>query len=163
MADQCPFCEIVRGTSPVSLVYQDDTVVAFMDHQPITQGHMLVMPREHAVLITDINETSAMRTFRVARGLAAVARRTLGASGVNILVMDGEAAYQDVPHFHVHVIPRYPNDGFGLTFPPSYEHPPARAQLDAIPAAHTATATPAPTARCLSSANRAPGTSGTAG
>jgi histidine triad (HIT) family protein len=146
MADQCPFCEIVRGTSPVSLVYQDDTVVAFMDHQPITQGHMLVMPREHAVLITDINETSAMRTFRVARGLAAVARRTLGASGVNILVMDGEAAYQDVPHFHVHVIPRYPNDGFGLTFPPSYEHPPARAQLDAIAAALRAAATPAPTA-----------------
>jgi histidine triad (HIT) family protein len=146
MADQCPFCEIVRGTSPVSLVYQDDTVVAFMDHQPITQGHMLVMPREHAVLITDINETAAMRTFRVARGLAAVARRTLGASGVNILVMDGEAAYQDVPHFHVHVIPRYPKDGFGLTFPPSYEHPPARAQLDAIAAALRAAATPAPTA-----------------
>jgi diadenosine tetraphosphate (Ap4A) HIT family hydrolase len=146
MADQCPFCEIVRGTSPVSLVYQDDTVLAFMDHQPITQGHMLVMPREHAVLITDINETAAMRTFRVARGLAAVARRTLGASGVNILVMDGEAAYQDVPHFHVHVIPRYPKDGFGLTFPPSYEHPPARAQLDAIAAALRAAATPAPTA-----------------
>jgi histidine triad (HIT) family protein len=146
MAEQCPFCEIVRGTSPVSLVYQDDTVLAFMDHQPITQGHMLVMPREHAVLITDINETAAMRTFRVARGLAAVARRTLGASGVNILVMDGEAAYQDVPHFHVHVIPRYPKDGFGLTFPPSYEHPPARAQLDAIAAALRAAATPAPTA-----------------
>jgi histidine triad (HIT) family protein len=146
MAEQCPFWEIVRGTSPVSLVYQDDTVLAFMDHQPITQGHMLVMPREHAVLITDINETAAMRTFRVARGLAAVARRTLGASGVNILVMDGEAAYQDVPHFHVHVIPRYPKDGFGLTFPPSYEHPPARAQLDAIAAALRAAATPAPTA-----------------
>jgi len=127
----------------VSWVYQDDTVVAFMDVQPITQGHMLVMPREHAVLITDINETAAMRTFRIARRLAAVARHTLGASGVNILVMDGEAAYQDVPHFHVHVIPRYPRDGFGLTFPPSYENKPARAQLDAIAAALRASATPA--------------------
>src|SRR5689334_8027944 len=139
MADDCGFCQIVAGVSPVSWIHQDDTVVAFMDHQPITQGHMLVLPREHAVLITDINETAAMRTFRIARKLAAVARTTLGASGVNILVMDGEAAYQDVPHFHVHVIPRYPKDGFGLTFPDSYEHPPARAQLDAIAAAlHTA-------------------------
>jgi len=143
MADPCVFCDIVRGTSPVSWVYQDDTVVAFMDHQPITQGHMLVMPREHAVLITDINETAAMRTFRVARKLAAVARHILGASGVNILVMDGEAAYQDVPHFHVHVIPRYPKDGFGLTFPDSYEHAPARAQLDAIATALRSAAAPA--------------------
>jgi histidine triad (HIT) family protein len=57
--------------------------------------------------------------------------------------MDGEAAYQDVPHFHVHVIPRYPRDGFGLTFPESYENKPARAQLDAIAAALRAAAAPA--------------------
>jgi histidine triad (HIT) family protein len=143
VSDQCVFCEIVRGTAPASWVYQDDTVVAFMDVQPITQGHMLVLPREHAVLMTDINEPTAMRTFKVARKLAAIARQTLGASGVNILVMDGEAAYQDVPHFHVHVIPRYPKDGFGLTFPDSYEHAPARAQLDAIAAALHAASTPA--------------------
>jgi len=142
MPDPCIFCEIVRGTSAVSWVYQDDTVVAFMDIQPITQGHMLVVPREHAVLMTDINETAAMRTFRVARKLAAVARHTLGASGINILVMDGEAAYQDVPHFHVHVIPRYPRDGFGLTFPDSYEQKPPRAQLDAIAAALHAASQP---------------------
>src|SRR3989442_10146529 len=143
MSDPCPFCEIIRGQSPVSLVYQDDTVVAFMDHQPITQGHMLVLPREHAVLMTDINEPAAMRTFKVARKLAAVARHTLGASGVNLIVMDGEAAYQDVPHFHVHVIPRYPKDGFGLTFPPSYEKAPPRAQLDEIAAALRAAGLPA--------------------
>ena len=146
MPEPCIFCEIVRGSSPVSWVYQDDTVVAFMDIQPITQGHMLVVPREHAVLMTDINETAAMRTFRVARKLAAVARHTLGASGINIIVMDGEAAYQDVPHFHVHVIPRYPRDGFGLTFPESYEQKPPRAQLDAIAAALHAASQPTPTA-----------------
>jgi diadenosine tetraphosphate (Ap4A) HIT family hydrolase len=146
MSDQCVFCDIVHGTSPASWVYQDDTVVAFMDIQPITQGHMLVVPREHAVLMTDLNEPAAMRTFKIARRLAEVARHTLGASGINILVMDGEAAYQDVPHFHVHVIPRYPRDGFGLTFPDSYEQAPARAQLDAIAAALRQAATPAPTA-----------------
>ena len=143
MSDQCIFCDIVNGTAPASWVYQDDSVVAFMDIQPITQGHMLVVSREHAVLMTDVAEPAAMRAFKIARKLAAVARHTLGASGVNILVMDGEAAYQDVPHFHVHVIPRYARDGFGLTFPPSYEHPPARAQLDAIAAALHAAMQPA--------------------
>ena len=143
MSEQCVFCEIVHGTSPASLVYQDETVVAFMAIQTITQGHMLVLPREHAVLMTDLNEAAAMRTFKIARRLAAVARHTLGASGINLLVMDGEAAYQDVPHFHIHVIPRYPRDGFGLTFPPSYENAPARAQLDAIAAALRSAATPA--------------------
>src|ERR1041384_2172857 len=96
MGEPCTFCDSVRGTSPVSWVYQDDTVVAFMDIQPITQGHVLVVPREHAVLMTDINETAAMRTFRVARKLAAVARPTPGGSGIHIIVMDGGAASQDV-------------------------------------------------------------------
>jgi len=62
---------------------------------------------------------------------------------VNLFVADGEVAFQDVPHFHVHVIPRYPNDGFGLTFPHAYERPPARAQLDAIATAIRAASTPA--------------------
>jgi histidine triad (HIT) family protein len=134
VADQCVFCEILRGESPASLTYQDDSVVAFMDVQPITQGHMLVVPREHAVLMADLNDAVAMRAFRVARKLSSVARTTLGATGVNLFVADGETAFQDVPHFHVHVIPRYPKDGFGLTFPATYSQPPSRAQLEAIAA-----------------------------
>jgi histidine triad (HIT) family protein len=135
MSDQCIFCEILRGNSPASFTYEDDTVVAFMDVQPITHGHMLVVPREHAVLMSDVNETVAMRTFRVARKLSSAVRSTLGASGVNLFVADGETAFQDVPHFHVHVIPRYANDGFGLTFPDGYGHPPNRAELETIAAA----------------------------
>lgn len=131
----CVFCDILRGESPASLTYQDDTVVAFMDVQPITHGHMLVVPREHAVLMSELDERAAARTFRVARKLAGVVRTTLGASGVNLFVADGEIAFQDVPHFHVHVIPRYPKDGFGLTFPQTYDQPPPRAQLDAVASA----------------------------
>jgi len=142
----CVFCDILRGESPASFTYQDDTVVAFMDVQPITHGHMLVVPREHAQLMSELDERAAMRTFRVARRLAEVARNTLGASGINLFVADGEIAFQDVPHFHVHVIPRYPTDGFGLTFPHTYDHPPARAQLDAIAAAIRAAGEPTPTA-----------------
>jgi histidine triad (HIT) family protein len=129
------FCEILRGDSEASFVHQDDTVVAIMDIQPITRGHMLVVSREHAVLMSDLNETVAMRAFRVARQLASVVRQTLGAGGVNLFVADGEIAFQDVPHFHVHVIPRYANDGFGLTFPATYNQPPSRAELEAIAAA----------------------------
>lgn len=129
------FCEILRGDSPASFTYQDDTVVAFLDVQPITHGHMLVVPRDHAVLMSDLNETVAMRTFRVARQLSSVVRSVLGATGVNLFVADGETAFQDVPHFHVHVIPRYPGDGFSLTFPPNYDHPPSRAELETIASA----------------------------
>jgi histidine triad (HIT) family protein len=129
------FCEILRGDSPASFVHQDDTVVAFMDIQPITRGHMLVVPREHAVLMSDLNETVSMRAFRVARNLASVVRQTLGAGGVNLFVADGEVAFQDVPHFHVHVIPRYTNDGFGLTFPPNYNKQRSRAELDEVASA----------------------------
>lgn len=135
------FCEILRGESPATFVHQDDTVVAFMDIQPISHGHMLVVPREHAVLMSDLDETTAMRAFRVARQLASVVRQTLGAGGVNLFVADGEIAFQDVPHFHVHVIPRYPNDGFGLTFPPKYNEPTSRAELEAIATAIRAATT----------------------
>jgi histidine triad (HIT) family protein len=135
LSDQCIFCEILRGNSPASFTYEDDTVVAFMDVQPITHGHMLVVPREHAVLMADLNDATAMRSFRVARKLASAARSTLGATGVNLFVADGETAFQDVPHFHVHVIPRYTNDGFGLTFPERYSQPPQRAELETIAAA----------------------------
>ena len=135
MSTDCVFCAIVRGDATASFTHEDDSVVAFMDIQPITHGHMLVVPREHAVLMHDVNETVAMRAFRVARRMAELARHTLGAGGVNLLVMDGEVAFQDVPHFHIHVIPRYPGDGFSLTFPHTYEHPPSRAELEAVAAA----------------------------
>lgn len=135
MSEDCTFCQILKGESPASLTYEDDSIVAFMDIQPITHGHMLVVPRQHAVLMSDVDETVAMRSFRIARELASLVRRTLGARGVNLFVADGEVAFQDVPHFHVHVIPRYPNDGFGLTFPKAYSQPTSRAELDTIASA----------------------------
>lgn len=135
MADDCVFCQIVRGEAEASFVHQDDAIVAFMDIQPITQGHLLVAPREHFVMMKDVPDQTAMRAFRVARMLGVTSEATLGAGGVNLFVADGEVAFQDVPHFHIHVIPRYPQDGFGLTFPESYSTPPSRAQLHAIAAA----------------------------
>lgn len=134
MSDECVFCQIVGGQSPASFVYQDDAVVVFMDVQPITRGHMLVVPRVHAVLMKDLDEVSTMRSFAVAYKIGKVVPAALGAGGLNLFVADGAVAFQDVPHFHIHVIPRYENDGFALTFPPSYTSPPAREQLDALAA-----------------------------
>jgi histidine triad (HIT) family protein len=135
MADDCVFCQIIRGEAEASFVHQDDAIVAFMDIQPITQGHLLVVPRDHFVFMKDVPDQIAMRAFRVARMLGVTSEATLGAGGVNLFVADGEVAFQDVPHFHIHVIPRYAQDGFGLTFPESYTTPPSRAQLHAIAAA----------------------------
>ena len=135
MSQDCVFCQIVRGESPASFVFQDDAIIAFMDIQPITQGHVLVAPRGHAIFMKDVPDQVAMRAFFVARKLAGIMQSVLGAGGVNLFVADGEVAFQDVPHFHIHVIPRYKGDGFSLTFPPSYETPPSRAQLEAVAAA----------------------------
>ena len=132
MAVECVFCQIVRGEAEASFVHSDDEIVAFMDIQPITQGHMLVVPRQHFVLMKDVPDMIAMRAFRVARTLASTSEAVLAAGGVNLFVADGEVAFQDVPHFHIHVIPRYSGDGFGLTFPDSYTSPPSRGQLHAI-------------------------------
>src|SRR5258708_38771136 len=99
-----------------------------MDVQPITQGHMLVVPRAHAVLMSEVEDSVAMRSFRVARRLGSVVRKTLGAAGVNLFVADGEAAFQDGPHFHREVIPRYANDRFCVDFPAKDSQPPSRAE-----------------------------------
>ena len=135
MPQECVFCQIIRGESEASFVHSDDEIVAFMDIQPITQGHMLIVPREHCVFMKDVPDQVAMRAFRVARMLASTSEHVLAAGGVNLFVADGEVAFQDVPHFHIHVIPRYAGDGFGLTFPQTYETPPSRAQLHAIASA----------------------------
>lgn len=130
--DACVFCAIVRGESPASFVYQDDAIVAFMDIQPVNTGHTLVVPRLHRELMGDYDDVTLIRTWQVVHRVSKALRHS-GApcGGINLLVADGEAAFQDVPHFHVHVIPRIQGDGFGLTFPPGYEELPPRSQLDA--------------------------------
>ncbi|HEX6547548.1 MAG TPA: HIT family protein [Candidatus Dormibacteraeota bacterium] len=143
MAD-CVFCQIAARESPASFVYEDDAVIAFMDIQPVNPGHMLVAPRKHFELMGELDELTLARTWQVVSRLANALRRS-GArcEGVNLLVADGEAAFQDVPHFHVHIIPRFAGDGFGLTFPAGYENMPPRSQLDAWAAAIRGVVAPA--------------------
>ena len=130
-ANECVFCKIVEGTAPASVVYSDAAVMAFMDIAPIVPGHLLVIPRRHAVLMGDLEGSEGTTCWMIAALLARAIRGSgLRVEGMNLLVADGEAAFQDVPHFHIHVIPRYAGDGFSLTFPPSYGQPVERTVLD---------------------------------
>ncbi len=115
MADEdCIFCKIVAGELPAEKVAEDEHTVAFMDINPWTRGHALVIPREHSKNLYEISDDDLARTLQAAKGLAARMRDKLGADGVNLLNSCEPAAWQTVFHFHVHVIPRYDGDPLRL-------------------------------------------------
>lgn len=131
----CVFCEIVRGTAPSSMVYADDAVVAFMDIQPVNQGHVLVVPRVHAAQLSELDGETGARLFPVAMELSEAIRQSgVRCEGVNLFLADGEAAGQEVFHVHLHIIPRFRGDGFGFRFGPQYGILPERARLDQVAA-----------------------------
>ena len=104
----CVFCEIVAGRSPASVVYRDESCIAFMDICPINAGHLLVIPIEHATYLSDLNPHVGGVLFGVAQRLSAAVRKSgLKVEGINLLVADGEAAGQEVFHVHLHVLPRF--------------------------------------------------------
>ncbi len=96
-------------------MYADEHVVTFLDVEPVTQGHLLVVPRTHADCLEVLNEELGARVFQVAHRLArALYRSGLPCEGVNMLLADGRAAFQEVFHVHLHVLPRTPGDGFRI-------------------------------------------------
>ncbi|MFL7867386.1 MAG: HIT family protein [Anaerolineales bacterium] len=131
--ETCIFCDILAGNSPASMVYQDELCSAFMDIQPVNPGHVLVIPNAHAAHLADLAEETGAHLFRIAQRTAAALRESgIKCEGVNLFLADGEAAMQDVFHVHLHVIPRYQGDGFGLRLPPEYFNKPERSELDGI-------------------------------
>jgi len=129
----CIFCDIVRGEAPASIVYSDEVATAFMDIQPVNPGHVLVAPNTHASSLSDLNEHTGARLFIVAMRIAAALRQSgLHCEGINLFLADGEAAFQEIFHVHLHVVPRYAGDGFGLAFGPHYGRRPERAVLNDI-------------------------------
>jgi histidine triad (HIT) family protein len=114
MAEDCIFCKIATGEAPAQIVQEDDQTVAFMDLNPWTRGHALVIPRRHSRNIYDIEDEDLDRTVEAAKRLALTMRDRLGCDGVNLLNSSEPAAWQSVFHFHVHVIPRYEDDPLRL-------------------------------------------------
>jgi len=117
--DDCIFCAIVSGAIPATKIDEDDRVVAFMDINPATRGHVLVIPRVHTPNILEIDEEDLAAVARMSQRIARRASRGLGADGVNLLNSCGEPAWQTVLHFHVHVIPRYVGDPLRLPWRPA--------------------------------------------
>ncbi len=118
-APDCLFCKIVAGEIPATKVREDDRTVAFMDVNPGTRGHLLVVPREH---VADLHEVGGEDLAAVAGTVQTMAGRLvdrLGADGVNVLQNNGGAAWQTVFHYHVHVIPRYEGDPLRLPWVPA--------------------------------------------
>ena len=119
MADpDCIFCKIVAGEVPSTRVEEDERTVAFMDVNPATRGHVLVVPREHVVDLLAIGQEDLSACAAMAKRIAGRQKERLGADGVNLLNSCGPAAWQTVFHFHVHVIPRYEGDPLRLPWRP---------------------------------------------
>ena len=131
-SDGCIFCEILACAVPSSPVYRDARCAAFLDIRPINDGHLLVVPIRHAASLSELDEEDGAHLFRIGQRLAHALRRSgLPCDGVNFHLSDGEAAGQEVFHVHLHVIPRFFGDGFGLRFGPRFGRNPARPELNA--------------------------------
>jgi histidine triad (HIT) family protein len=114
-AQGCTFCAIAARQAEASVVHEDETVVAFMDLNPVTPGHLLVVPRKHAAGLEDLDGATSAHVWSVGHDMARALRRSgLRCEGINVFVCDGEAAFQTVFHFHLHVIPRYAGDGWTI-------------------------------------------------
>ncbi len=114
----CLFCRIVSGELPAVRVHEDERTVAFMDIAPATRGHLLVVPRAHADDVHDIDPEDLAACATAGQLLARRLRERLGADGINLLNSSGQAAWQTVGHFHLHVIPRYARDPLRLPWTP---------------------------------------------
>jgi histidine triad (HIT) family protein len=114
----CLFCKIAAGEVSATRVDEDERTIAFMDINPATRGHLLVIPREHSDDLHEIDPHDLHACSDAAKRLATRVRDRLGADGVNLLNSTGPAAWQTVFHFHIHVIPRYDGDPLRLPWSP---------------------------------------------
>lgn len=108
--ENCIFCKIVKGEIKSQKVYEDEETLAFLDINPVNKGHVLVIPKEHYENIFDIPREKLNKVMEIVQKVA-IAQKKIGADGVNIVSNNGKAAEQHVFHLHIHVIPRYYNDG----------------------------------------------------
>ncbi len=123
---ECVFCRIAADDIPSHRVHEDDLTIAFMDIGQVNPGHVLVAVKSHAETILDVTADEAAAAFRTARLVARAVDEAFQPEGLTILQANRAAGFQTVPHFHLHVVPRYTDDGVTLTWPVKY---PAAADL----------------------------------
>ena len=115
----CLFCKIAAGDLPATVVYEDERTLAFMDINPGSRGHLLVIPREHSADLLEIGAEDLAAVARTAQVMAGRVKDKLSADGVNLINSCGSRAWQTVFHFHMHVIPRYDGDTLRLPWQPA--------------------------------------------
>jgi len=125
----CIFCAIENGSAPARHIYEDDHAIAFMDINPATDGHALVIPRAHVRDLWEIDESAAANVMAASVRVAGRMKKALEPDGINILHATGAAAFQTVFHFHLHLIPRYLGDPIKLPWVP---RPGDRTKIDAL-------------------------------
>jgi len=131
--EDCVFCRIIKGIAPASIIYTDGNVTAIMDIQPVNPGHVLIIPKAHAAQLSKLDEETGAHMFKIAMRIAKALRHSsIKCEGIDLFLADGEAAFQEVFHVHLHVIPRFKGDGFEIKIGPNYGLKPDRKELDRI-------------------------------
>ena len=117
--DDCIFCKIANGEIPSNTIYENDQFRVILDNGPATKGHALVLPKEHYADLYEIPDEVLERAVVAAKHVAGIMKKNLSCDGLNIVQNNGEAAGQTVRHFHIHIIPRYENDGQHILWKPT--------------------------------------------
>ena len=127
----CIFCQIVSGESPASVFYEDDIVLGIMTIDPVNQGHAMIIPKQHAAYLADLDEETGCHLWTITQRTAAAIRKSgVRCEGINLKLADGEAAFQDIFHVHMHVFPRYKGDSFKIVV--DWGVKPSRQELDQV-------------------------------
>ena len=116
--DDCIFCKLANGDIPTNSLYEEDIVKVIFDAGPASDGHVLILPKNHYDDIYSMDEDTAAHIFKVATRIAKAYKQSLDYEGLNIVQNNGEAAGQTVFHFHMHIIPRYKNDTVNVGWKP---------------------------------------------
>ena len=117
MAADCIFCKIIENKIPCTKIYENEKVLAFLDIAPVNFGHTLVMPKKHFETLMDVENDILCETTKVTKKISMAVMKAMKAQGINIGMNNYKAAGQLVPHFHVHIMPRFENDGLKLDWP----------------------------------------------
>ena len=126
---ECVFCQIVAGESPASIFYEDEIVLGFMTIGPVTTGHAMIIPKRHATYLADLDEETGRHLWTITQRTAAAIRESgVRSEGINLFLADGEAAFQEIFHLHMHVFPRYAGDPFQLVV--DWDVKPSREELN---------------------------------
>ena len=119
----CIFCKIANGEIPSNTIFEDDNFRVILDNGPATKGHALVLPKKHYADLFEIPEETLAGAVKTAKKVAANMKDKLGCDGLNLVQNNGAAAGQTVMHFHLHIIPRYENDGQSILWKPTSPTP----------------------------------------